>query len=269
MPRYACVCSYDGYDYMGFQIQKDLPTIELEIENAFLKLLGDKVKIYPSGRTDKEVHAVGQVFHFDLKKEIPPLGILKGLNAYLPQAIAVLDCKRVADDFHARFWAVRKEYRYSINTKERNPLTARYSPYRYGLDPILMKEALTLLVGCHDFKGFASASIDPRKSTVKTIECAELLEEEGKLVFRFIGNGFLKYQIRRMVGLLIEIGLQKEKKELITEILEKKIRNCRAMSPRAADFVYTELTTKRTDILFFSIKSIVFRTLKTVMVCLS
>ena len=78
------------------------------------------------------------------------------------------------------------------------------------------------MVGCHDFKGFASASIDPRKSAIKTIECAELLEEEGKLVFRFIGNGFLKYQIRRMVGLLIEIGLQREKKELITEILEKK-----------------------------------------------
>lgn len=222
MARYKCVCSYDGYDYMGFQIQNALPTIELEITLAFKKLLGIDVKIYPSGRTDRYVHAVGQVFHVDLDQNIPPIGLLKGLNSYLPSSIHIRDVSLVSEDFHSRFSAISKEYRYYINIKEYNPIHARYMPYIYGLNIPLMQQGLKLLEGTHDFKGFASSSIDPRKSTIKTIYEASLNVLDGYLEFKFIGSSFLKYQIRRMMGLILEIGQEKEPIDKILEVLEKK-----------------------------------------------
>lgn len=222
MARYKFTLSYDGYNYMGFQIQDALPTIELELKKAFKKLLDEDVKIYPSGRTDRNVHAIGQVFHTDITKDIPADGLKRGLNAYLPNDIYIKTCERVPDDFHARFSAVKKEYRYYINIKEYNPLTIRYMPYIPNLNTDWMREAIQYLLGTHDFKGFASASIDPRKPTVKTIFQIDLLKENDKLEFRFIGNGFLKYQIRRMMGILVEVGKGKFPPTKVKEILESK-----------------------------------------------
>ena len=136
-------CSYDGYNYMGFQLQNALPTIELELMKAFYKVCKEEVKIYPSGRTDRYVHAIGQVFHVDLNINIPPEGLLKGLNAYLPKDIFIKECKLVNEDFHARFSAKQKEYRYYINTKAYDPLTVRYMPYIPNLDIDAMHEAIS------------------------------------------------------------------------------------------------------------------------------
>lgn len=220
--RYKLVVSYDGYNYMGFQIQNELDTIELELMKAFNRLLNLDVKIYPSGRTDRYVHARGQVCHVDLDIDIPDYGLMKGLNAYLPNDIYIKEVEKVNEDFHARFSAIKKEYRYYINIKEYNPLTIRYLPYIPNLDISKMEEAIKLLIGTHDFKGFASASIDERKPTVKTIYSVELINHGDKLEFIFIGNGFLKYQIRRMMGIIIEIGKGKFDKSKISEILESK-----------------------------------------------
>lgn len=207
---------------MGFQIQGELPTIELEIMKAFKALLNLDVKIYPSGRTDRFVHAIGQVFHVDLNIDIEPIGLLKGLNSYLPKDIHIKECEIVNNDFHARFSAITKEYHYYINTYEYNPLTLRYAPFIPNLDIKAMREAVKLLIGTHDFKGFASATIDERKSTIKTIYEVEILEQEKILEFRFIGDGFLKYQIRRMMGIIVEIGKGRFKPTKITEILDSK-----------------------------------------------
>ncbi|MDE7162355.1 MAG: tRNA pseudouridine(38-40) synthase TruA, partial [Anaeroplasmataceae bacterium] len=222
MARYKMICSYDGYNYMGFQIQNALPTIELELQKAFYKVCKEEVKIYPSGRTDRYVHAIGQVFHVDITSNIPPSGLQRGLNSFLPADIYIRDCAIVDDTFHARFSAVSKEYRYYINTKEYNPITLRYMPYIPNLDIVIMKEAVKHLIGTHDFKGFASASIDPRKSTVKAIFDIQILSFEDHLEFRFIGDGFLKYQIRRMMGILVEIGKHHFLVDKIDEILESK-----------------------------------------------
>lgn len=220
--RYKLTVSYDGYNYMGFQIQNNLPTIELEIMKAFDKLLNKEVKIYPSGRTDRFVHANGQVCHVDLDIDIPDYGLMKGLNAYLPNDIYIKNVEKVDDEFHARFSAIKKEYHYFINIKEYNPLTIRYLPYIPNLDIMAMEEAIKLLIGTHDFKGFASSSIDERKPTIKTIYSIELINHGDKLEFIFIGNGFLKYQIRRMMGIIVEIGKGRFDKSKITEILESK-----------------------------------------------
>lgn len=222
MYRYKCIVSYDGTNYMGFQIQEDLPTIELEIKKAIKNMLGLDIKIYPSGRTDRYVHAYNQVFHFDLEMNIPASGIKKGLNTYLPKDIHIKSVELVDLEFHSRFSAVSKEYRYYINTSEYNPLTINYAPNITYLDKEVMKDAIKLFIGTHDFKGFASATIDPRKDTVKTIFEAKMNDYGSYLEFVFIGTGFLKYQIRRMMGLLIDIGRGKENKEKILEVLEKK-----------------------------------------------
>lgn len=222
MARYKFIVSYDGYNYMGFQIQDALPTIELEITKAFKNLINEDVKIYPSGRTDRYVHALGQVFHADIEALIPEYGLIKGLNSFLPNDIYIKSCERVEDDFHARFSAVSKEYRYYINTLEYNPLTLRYMPYIPNLDVGSMKKAIEYLKGTHDFKGFASASIDKRKPTIKTIYDIVLIEHSDKLEFRFLGDGFLKYQIRRMMGIIVEIGKGRFVPEKILEILESK-----------------------------------------------
>lgn len=221
MYRYKCIVSYDGTKYMGFQIQDELPTIELKLKEAMYKMLKEDIKIYPSGRTDRYVHAKGQVFHFDIDKDIPVNGIKNGINAFLPNDIYIVDVTMVDEEFHARFSAKAKEYRYYINQGEYNPLLANYAPNIKGLDVNKMEEALKLLEGTHNFKGFASAQIDPRKDTVKTIFEIKLNVRGDFLEFVFIGSGFLKYQIRRMMGLIIEIGRGKESKTKITEVLDK------------------------------------------------
>lgn len=222
MYRYKCVLSYDGTNYMGFQIQEDLPTIELEIKKAIKAMLDLDIKIYPSGRTDRYVHAFNQVFHFDLEINIPEEGIKKGLNSYLPKDIYIKSVELVNEEFHSRFSALSKEYRYYINIGEYNPLTINYAPNITYLNFELMNDAIKLLEGTHDFKGFASSSIDPRKSTIKTIYSATINKRGDYLEFIFIGTSFLKYQIRRMMGLLIDIGRGKENKDKILEVLEKK-----------------------------------------------
>jgi len=222
MYRYKCVISYDGHNYMGFQIQEDLKTIELEIKIALKKLLDQDIKIYPSGRTDKGVHAIAQVIHFDLDKYIPENGIKNGINSYLPDDIYFKSVELVDESFHARFSAKSKEYRYYINIGEYDPLKANYAMNITNLNVEIMKFAIKKLEGKHDFKGFASASIDERKDTVKEIYLAEINELDGYLEFVFIGTGFLKYQIRRMMGLLVEIGRGKESIEMIDVVFEKK-----------------------------------------------
>jgi len=222
MYRYKCIISYDGHNYMGFQIQEELKTIELEIENALKKLLGKDIKIYPSGRTDKGVHAKGQVIHFDLDNYIPEKGIKNGVNSYLPEDIYFKSVELVDENFHARFSAKSKEYRYYINIGEYDPLKANYSINITNLNIDIMELAIKKFEGVHDFKGFASASIDERKDTIKEIYHTEINQIDNYLEFVFIGSGFLKYQIRRMMGLIVEIGRGKEPLEMIDIVFDKK-----------------------------------------------
>lgn len=222
MYRYKCIVAYDGYNYMGFQIQNDLNTIELQLKQALYKMLALDIKIYPSGRTDRYVHAINQVFHFDLEKNIPTMGILRGLNSYLPKDIRIKSVELVDESFHSRFSAKSKEYRYYVYQGSDNPFIMRYALVLRNLNIDKMQEAIKLFEGKHDFKGFASASIDPRKDTNKTIFHTEINLKGDFIEFIFIGSGFLKYQIRRMMGLLIEIGLGRETKDKIVEVLQKK-----------------------------------------------
>lgn len=215
-----CVVEYDGTRYAGFQIQPNEDTIEQHLIEVLSLITKEKTKIYGSGRTDKGVHAKGQVFNFYTNIRIPEDRFLYALNNQLPLDIRIKSLKYVNMDFHARFSAKKKEYRYFIKTRDFNAFDVNYRDYQKNLDINLMKKALELLVGKHNFKGFCSVDVHPNKDFVKTIFKAELINNSKTLEFRFVGTGFLKYQIRRMMALIIAIGKHEEKVETVSKILE-------------------------------------------------
>ncbi len=203
-------------------MQDNLPTIELELTNAIKKITNEDTKIYGSGRTDKGVHARGQVIHFDTSKDIKEYKWMTAINTFLPDDIRILEVKIVDEKFHARFSATKKEYRYYIMHNKEDLFYRNYMAFCKRLDIDKMREALNLFQGTHNFQGFCSAEVDKRKDFVKTIYKADLIIKEDVLEFIFEGTGFLKYQIRRMMGLIIDIGLGRDSKEKILEVFEKK-----------------------------------------------
>lgn len=216
------IIEYDGTHYAGFQIQPNADTIEAHIVEVLSLIFKENVKIYGSGRTDKGVHAKGQVINFYVNKKIPSNRLMYAMNNQLPADIRVKELEYVDMDFHARFSAKKKEYRYFIKTKDFNAFDVNYMDYQKNLDVNLIENGLKLLVGKHNFKGFCSVDVHPLKDFVKTIYKAKLIEHDSYLEFRFQGTGFLKYQIRRMMALLIAIGKHEEDVSTISEILLKQ-----------------------------------------------
>ena len=217
-----CVLSYDGSMYQGFQVQHDDPTIELELMKALKVITKEPTKIFGSGRTDKGVHAFGQVFNFHTNLKVPANKLMYAINRMLPQDIRVTSVEYVDMDFHARFSAVKKEYRYYIKYQNYSPLHSRYSHYKEKLDLDKMQEAIKLFEGTHNFEGFCSSEVDKRKDCTKTIYNASINKRGDFYEFVFEGTGFLKYQIRRMMSLLIAIGEGKDTKERILELYQTK-----------------------------------------------
>lgn len=218
--RIKCIVSYDGYDYMGYQIQDGLNTIEENLTRAISAVCKKDTKIYASGRTDRGVHALGQVIHFDTDKSIDPEGWIRAINAYLPLDIRIKSLEVVDETFHSRFSAKSKEYHYLVETGEYNLFERRYKGFYYNLDKEAMKKALEKLVGTHNFRGFCSESSNEQKDFVKTIYEAYFMEEGTTLRFVFKGTGFLRYQIRRMMGIILEIGRGRESLDTIDRVFE-------------------------------------------------
>lgn len=227
MRRIKCTVSYDGTNFFGFQKQPNARTVQGEIENG-LKILhrGKDVKIHGSGRTDTFVHAIGQVFHFDTELTIPDERLPIALRSILPDDIYILKAETVANDFHARFHAIRKEYRYRILTTEQGDVFKRNFTYHYPypLDIEAMNKAATHLIGTHDFTSFSSVRTDV-EDKVRTIEQLQLKMEEDELVIRVVGNGFLRNMVRIIVGTLIHVGIGKMSSDDIPNILAAKSRD--------------------------------------------
>jgi len=214
--RYKLTIAYDGTNYQGFQSQVNGNSIEAELNAALTKLIKTPIKVVGSGRTDKGVHAVGQVVHFDSPLNIPAYNYLSAINSFLPTDIQAVKIEKVDNDFHARHSAVKKTYQYVITTKydifNRNHETF----IKYPLDLELMKQATYKFLGNHDFKGFSGYVKD--KPTIKDIYEVNFEVKDEKIYLTFTGNGFLKYMVRRMVGTIIEIGLRRKPLEVIDEI---------------------------------------------------
>ena len=225
--RYLVTVSYRGTFYCGWQVQTEskLPSIQKTIEKIFSQILNSDIKIYGSGRTDAGVHALGQTFHFDSPKELDNYKFLHSVNELLPDDIRVLNIKKVADDFHARFNAIKKTYLYKIrNSKVSNPF-ANDLEYTLGqkLDISKMKEACEIFKGTHNFQNFTSKDEDDG-GFIRTIFEIVVLEEKENIVILMTGNGFMRYMVRMIVGNLIQVGLGKLTTLDIKKNLEEKTR---------------------------------------------
>lgn len=223
--RFLIKFSYDGSNYGGFQTQPNMKTVQEELEKALTKVNnGNKTSITATGRTDKGVHALCQYGHADLNIEITEYKLKRALNSNLPEDIHVISTKIVPDDFHARYYVKKKEYKYYMNLGEYNPLERNYVfQYNYKINVEAMSKAIKYFEGEHDFKAFVTDNKE-RENCVRKIFKASIDQQENKLVFTFIGNGFLRYQVRNMVGYLIKIGEEKATPESVIKVLESKDR---------------------------------------------
>ncbi len=224
--RYKCVVGYDGAGFSGYQVQPNKRTVQLEIERVLTTMNKSTVKIVSSGRTDAGVHAVGQVFHFDSTLEMDGHQWCRALNAMLPEDIVVKSTERVSPNFHARYDACQKEYRYKVQqTTMRDPFTRNVvTQVSQSLDTKKMQEAARYLVGEHDFSSFCAAntSVVDKVRTIISIEVQEVYQNQ--IEFRVVGSGFLYNMVRIIVGTLLEIGTGKRTVEDMNRILEARDR---------------------------------------------
>ncbi len=216
------VIEYDGTNYYGFQHQDDLPNIEDLLISSISNIDKSVSKIYGSGRTDRFVHAKGQVVHFETSKQIAEYKWVSSINSFLPDDIKVVELKYMPEDFHARFSAISKKYSYLIKTEDYHVFDRNYFGYYPKVDFNLLEECFDILKGTHDFKGFCSSKINELKDTNRTIFDIQLIKHSNYYEISFHGSGFLRYQIRKMVGSLIEVGLGKLSKEKFSNILTSK-----------------------------------------------
>ena len=219
--KYLMTFSYDGSLYEGYQIQGNKKTIQHTIEKELTKInSNNKVNISASGRTDKGVHAYNQKAHFVLNKDIEPSILKNSLNKLLPNDIYIKNIEQVDNEFHARYDVIKKEYIYKINLGEYNPIESNYIfQYNKSLDIDKIKEALPLLKGTHNFKSFTKVD-EEKESYIRTIYEIDYYLDNDILTFKFVGNGFLRYMIRNIVGTLINVGEGKINPNQIKEIIE-------------------------------------------------
>ncbi len=223
--RYLIDVAYDGFNYHGFQKQKGKPTIQEEVERVLSMINGgEAVKTIGAGRTDAKVNAKHQIMHFDFSKNIAPYKLKGALNSYLPSDIYVNEVRLVNDLFHARYMVKTKLYEYKINIGTYDPLIRNYV-YQYckPLNISKINDGIKYLIGTHDFTTFASAE-DKRSNKIRTIKQISVELKDEIITISFLGTGFLKYQIRNMVGLLIKIGEGKFEPSLIPEVISKRDR---------------------------------------------
>ncbi len=220
MAKIKLTIEYDGTDYVGWQVQPNGVSVQQRVELALEQLLEQPVRVHSSGRTDAGVHAYGMVCHLTTERDLPLSAWREGLNRYLPESIAVRSAVVVDDDFHARFSAKGKRYRYSLLCAEvRSPLRRRTSwQIRQKLDVQAMKAAAELFVGEHEFAAFRTSGC-AAETTQREIYSVELIEDGCLLHIDVSGSGFLKNMVRMMVGTLVEIGRGKRPVEDVAHLL--------------------------------------------------
>ncbi len=218
------ICAYDGTAYYGWQTQPGYVSVQETIELVLAGIVKtESVNIHSSGRTDHGVHARGQVFHCDLVTRMTERSLKMALNAHgrLPPDIRILSCREVAPDFHARFNAKRKEYRYYVwNTRILPPCQRLYNAHIVRpLNIDAMRRALQYFIGTHDFKAFSANPNRPIASTVRTIYSFEVRKRGSQICFRVQGNGFLYKMVRSLVGFVLRVGSGLESADAIPELL--------------------------------------------------
>jgi tRNA pseudouridine38-40 synthase len=225
--------AYDGAEFHGWQFQPGLPTIQGALQTAAQEMTQEKIVIHGASRTDTGVHALGQVAHFKTQSPLSPAEFQRGMNALLPASIRITEAEEVGPDFHARWLAQRKMYRYRIWRGQVLPPFEhrRALHYPWPLDEDAMTAAARLFEGEHDFTSFAASSgseeDDRERDLARVIYSSEILREASREEIAYVvrGRSFLRYMVRKIVGTLIEVGKGRLAPAEIAEIFESRDRS--------------------------------------------
>lgn len=209
MTRYKVILEYDGTNLIGWQENRQGPSVQSLLKDAIEKFCGVRPDVVGAGRTDAGVHAVAMVAHFDLDSDADANTVMRAMNFYLNDApVSVLDCEVVSDDFNARFSCVMRHYKYIVLNRSAPPVLdknrAWWVPRKLNIRK--MRDAARLLVGEHDFTSFRASQCQA-KSPIKTLDSCRIERKDDLVVFDFSARSFLHHQVRNMVGTLVEIGI--------------------------------------------------------------
>ncbi len=227
--RIALGLEYDGAAFAGWQTQPQGNTVQDALERALAEIAGVPVRVMCAGRTDAGVHAAAQVVHFDAPVARPENAWVRGVNSCLPDSIAVRWSCVVPDDFHARYSALSRSYRYVLYNHAVRPalLHGRVGWFHLPLDIEAMHAGAALLAGEQDFSAFRAAECQA-KSPVKTLHRAEVLRQDDYIVFDFRASAFLHHMVRNMVGALVYVGKGAHPPEWIAELIAGRDRRLAA-----------------------------------------
>ncbi len=226
MPRYRLTIEYFGREFVGWQRQANGPSVQAALEDAVFAFTGERAIVHGAGRTDAGVHALGQVAHVDLARDADACTVREALNFHLrPASVAVVAAARVAADFHARFSATRRVYRYRILNRRAPPVLDRDRVWWVAkrLDAARMHVAAQQLVGRHDFTTFR-ASLCQAKSPVKTLDRIAVARIDDEICIDVEARSFLHHQVRNITGTLVLVGGGKWSPADVTAALSAKDR---------------------------------------------
>jgi len=223
--RYALALAYQGTHFKGWQTQNNLPTIQETIEKALSYVADEPIQVTAAGRTDAGVHAAKQVIHFDTSCERPLHAWVFGCNSQLPSDISVQWVQPISQDFHARFSATARRYRYYIHNRRERPalLREQLTWHCRPLDVPSMQKAALYLLGEHDFSAFRAADCQSH-STNRTVEFIQLTASDDIICLDIQANAFLHHMVRNIVGTLFVIGEKKQPPEWMKAVLENADR---------------------------------------------
>ncbi|OGA15278.1 MAG: tRNA pseudouridine(38-40) synthase TruA [Betaproteobacteria bacterium RIFCSPLOWO2_02_FULL_63_19] len=240
--RIAIGIAYDGTAFDGWQSQPSGNTVQDHLERALSAIAGNSIRLAGAGRTDAGTHACAQVAHFDTLAERPGSAWVRGANALLPSAVAVQWSMPVPDEFHARYSASARSYRYVLYKHAVRPaLLAGKTGWFHGeLDLEAMRRAASALVGEHDFSAFRSSECQAR-NPVRVMERAEVHGRGPYLFFEFTANAFLHHMVRNIVGSLVYIGSHRHPPEWMLQVMQGRDRNRAAPTIAAAGLYLTDV----------------------------
>jgi len=223
--RIALGVEYDGSRFCGWQTQPEGCAVQDALERALREIAGAPVATACAGRTDAGVHALGQVIHFDTDAQRPASAWVRGTNALLPQPLAVTWAREVAGEFHARYSALTRSYRYILLNDSIRPAAGhtRVGWFHLPLDLEKMRDAARYLVGEHDFSAFRSSECQAR-SPVRTVKRLELFRKGGYVVVDVQANAFLHHMVRNIVGCLVYVGKGRFPPDWLGELLAARDR---------------------------------------------
>ena len=236
--RYAAVVQYQGTDFCGFQRQKHSPSVQQEIETALSYVADCAVKIHCAGRTDTAVHASHQVIHFDTSAERSGYSWVQGANSKLPDSIALIWADKITQDFHSRFSAGARTYRYIIDNSATRPaiMAGAVTWVKKPLDISLMQQACQHLLGEQDFSAFRGSGCQSN-SPCRNVHSAKLFRRGDLVIFEITANAFLLHMVRNIVGSLIEVGVGRQPPIWIEQLLAAADR-CQSAATAAPDGLY-------------------------------